>query len=562
MAIMKPVGSKRFRLTLWGGLIFALLYVILGCGGDDNNDDSGSTPPAVEEVVKVSGTPTVGGLRSLDAYAWAPDSSGIAYIAAQDSNSEELYSSSPDGAANNVKVSGSLTGGGNVDSFLWSPDLTVTNLIAYLADQHTVNVNELYTSTPAGQDNLKVSGMLEAGGRVTVFYDWARSTTDPNPLVFMAAKDNPPTVELYVTSDNGQTTTKLSGSMVSGGNVTGFAISPDGSRVIYRADQETKGQFELYTVAVGGGTAINISRKSGTILEVKDFAWAPNSSRIAFRAFNPFTGNTGGNVELFTNLPSGNGLITASNFLPVGADVDTFEWSPTSQLIAYTANTIVGSPRQFRLFAAPPNFENQAFSISNIPAATNQYSIGEYQWSPNGSIVAFLADINILGVNELLVVEVSPSTTSVPAAISGTLADGGEVREFAWSPNNTRIAYVADQYEDEKFELISVIPDVNSLNPRPDPRLVSTNIVGDVIDFDWSPDSTRIAFIADGDTIGVFELYTNVPFGTSKFKVSGTLTPGGDVRSFAWAPDSSLIAYQANQDEVNIEELYVTLPFF
>jgi hypothetical protein len=65
MAIMKPVGSKRFRLTLWGGLIFALLYVILGCGGDDNNDDSGSTPPAVEEVVKVSGTPTVGGLRSL-----------------------------------------------------------------------------------------------------------------------------------------------------------------------------------------------------------------------------------------------------------------------------------------------------------------------------------------------------------------------------------------------------------------------------------------------------------------------------------------------------------------
>jgi Tol biopolymer transport system component len=470
-----------------------------------------------------------------------------------------LYSSTPDGVANNVKVSG----GGTVDSFLWSPDLAVTNLIAYLADQQTTNVNELYTSTPEGQDNLNVSGSLEPGGRVTVFYDWARATTAPNPLVFMAAKDNPPTVELYVTADNGQTTTKLSGSMVSGGNVTGFAISPNGRFVAYRADQVTKGLFELYTVPIGGGTVINVSQLSGTILEVKDFAWAPNispnRSQIAFRAFNAFTGNTGGNIELFTNFSSGGVPVTVSNFLPVGADVDTFKWSPTSQFIAYTANTIVGSSRQFRLFAAPPDSENQAFPLSNIPAATNAYTIGEFQWSPGGSIVAFLADINILGINELLVVE--PNPISIPVAISGTLADGGEVREFAWAPNNSRIAYRADQFEDEKFELISVVPDVNSLNPRPDPRLVSTNNIGDVVDFAWSPDSSRIAYIADGDTLGVFELYTNVPFGTSKFKVSGTLTQGGDVTSFAWAPDSSLVAYQASQDEANKEELYVTLPF-
>lgn len=560
MATMKPVGIKPIRLTLCLGIIFALAYMIFGCGGDDNNNDNDSTPPAVEEAVKVSGTPTVAGLRSFDAFSWAPDSSGIAYIAAQDSNSEELYSSSPDGAANNVKVSGSLTNGGNVDSFLWSPDLAATNLIAYLADQQTINVNELYTSTPAGQDNQNVSGSLAVGGRVTRFYDWAIDANGTNPLVFMAAKGNAATVELYVTSDNGQTIPKLSAPLVTGGNVVDFAISPDGRFVAYLADQVTKGTFELFTIPVGGGTVINVSQLSGTLLEVEDFAWAPNSSRIAFRAFNAFTGNTGGNIELFTNDLRGFEPVTVSNSLPIGGDVDTFKWSPTSQLIAYTANTIVGSARQFRLFAAPPNLENQAFSISNIPAATNQYSIGEFQWSPNGSIVAFLADINILGVNELLVVE--PITTSVPVAISGTLADGGEVLAFSWAPNNTRIAYVADQSEDEKLDLISVVPDVISLPPRPDPRLVSTNSVGDVIGFAWSPDSSRIAFIADGDTLGIFELYTNVPFGTSKFKVSGILTPGGDVTSFAWAPDSSLIAYQANQDEVNKEELYITLPFF
>ena len=150
---------------------------------------------------------------------------------------------------------------------------------------------------------------------MTVFYDWAIARSAPNPLVFMAAKDNAATVELYVTSNNGQTITKLSGSMVSGGNVVEFAVSPNGRFVAYRADQETKGMFELYTVPIGGGPVINISQLSGTILRVEDFAWAPNSSRIAFRAFNAFTGNTGGNIELFTNFPSGNGIpVTVSNF--------------------------------------------------------------------------------------------------------------------------------------------------------------------------------------------------------------------------------------------------------
>ena len=229
-----------------------------------------STPPVELEPVKVSGNPTVGGLRSFDAFAWAPDSSRIAYIAAQDSNSEELYSSTPDGAANNVKVSG----GGTVDSFLWSPDLTVTDLIAYLADQQTINVNELYTSTPEGQDNSNVSGLLASGGSVTAFYDWAFSASGTSPLVFMAKKDSATNVELYASFDNGATIVKLSGDIIpDSGNVVDFAVSPDGRQVAYKADQQVFGKFELYVVpvSINGGTAINVSRQSTNILEVRRF---------------------------------------------------------------------------------------------------------------------------------------------------------------------------------------------------------------------------------------------------------------------------------------------------
>jgi hypothetical protein len=422
------------------------------------------------------------------------------------------------------------------------------------------------TMKPVGSKSIRLafcSGLFFAL-LLTIFAcgdgdDNSASSPVSNPIatVFLAKEDTATATQLYGSTLDGTSIVKLSGNLVSGGNVVDFAISPDGRFVAYLADQETKGTFELYTVPVGGGTVVNVSQLSGTILEVIEFAWAPNSSRIAFRAFNPFTGNTGGNTELFTNFTSGNSLVTVSNFSTSG-NVDAFEWSPTSQWIAYTINPITGSSLQFRLYVAPPNQENQSFSISNIPAASNRITIGEFQWSPNGSIIAFLADIRGIGVNELLVAE--PILNTVPVAISGTLADGGEVVEFAWAPNNSRIAYIADQNIDEKFDLITVVPDLNSFNPNPEPRLISGDIIGDVIDFAWSPDSFLIAYIADGDTLGVFELYTNLPSGTTPRKVCDDLIDDEDVWAFAWSPDSSLIAYQANQEESNKDELYTTVP--
>ena len=100
---------------------------LLYFGVDYNNTKSIAGTFTKGFPVKVSGNQNFGGLRSFNAFAWSPDGSRIAYVAAQDSNSEELYSSTADGVANNVK----LSGGGTVDSFLWSPDLTATNLVAY-----------------------------------------------------------------------------------------------------------------------------------------------------------------------------------------------------------------------------------------------------------------------------------------------------------------------------------------------------------------------------------------------------------------------------------------------
>ena len=160
------------------------------------------------------------------------------------------------------------------------------------------------------------------------------------------------------------------------------------------------------------------------------------------------------------------------------------------------------------------------------------------------------------GLSELLVAD--PSVVfPTPVPLSGTLQSLGEVVGFEWSPDSRRVAYRADQFVDNRFDLLTVLSD-GSRPPDPVSRL--TNDSSEVSDFAWAPDNTRIAYIADQDTVGVFELYTNNTVGTSLRKVSDDLSGSEDVWAFAWAPDSSLIAYQANQEESNKDELYTTVP--
>ena len=552
---MKPVGSKRIRLALSLGLFFALLLTFFACGGGDDNNSS--TPPTVVEPVKVSGTQKFGGLRSIDAFEWAPDSSRIAYIARQDSSAEELYSSTPVGNEGNVKVSGGLTAGGGVFSFLWSPDLTVTDLIAYLADQTTVNVNQLYSSAPDGSGNGNISG----DGQVELLYDWAFSASGTSPLVFLAKKDSTTNVELYASFDNGATVVKLSGDIIpDSGNVLDFAVSPDGSQVAYKADQQVFGKFELYVVpvSINGGTAINVSRQSTNILEVRDFAWSFDNETIAFRAFNPVP-NTIGNVELFTvpAVPASGGTpVRVSVFPNPDGEVSSFDWAPSDLLIAYTQNTIQGSPDRIDLYSTRP-FRQDNNKLSNTTGTGSSIStVRSFKWSPDSLLIAFNVVVRGSGLSELLVADPAVSFPT-PVPLSGTLQSLGEVEGFEWSPDSIRVAYRADQSVDNRFDLLTVL--ANGSRP---PDLISrlTNESSEVRDFAWAPDSSRIAYIADQNTVGVFELYTDNTFGTSNRRVSAELSAGENVSAFLWAPDGQLIAYQANQDDINIDELYTTVP--
>ena len=385
----------------------------------------------------------------------------------------------------------------------------------------------------------------------------ARGTTIVDAVVFLAQKDDATTTELYVSIDDGTAITveKLSGTLVNGGQVVDFAVSPDGQRVAYKADQQVFGKFELYVVRVDGGTPENVSRQSTNILEVEDFAWSFDSSTIAFRAFNPVP-NTVGNIELFTVSPTGGTPVRVSVFPNPDGEVRDFAWSPNRLLLAYTQNVIQGTPTKLDLFSTRP-FNQDNNQLSNTPGTGSIIAtVSDYAWSPGSSLIAFTAEVDTVGINELFVADAA-FVFPTPVSLSGTLQTLGEVTGFEWAPNDQRIAYRADQLLDQRFDLLTVFAD-GSQSPILVSELTFDNST--VGNFAWAPDSSRIAYIADQDTVGIFELYTDNASGTSPRKVSDDLVGGEDVRAFVWAPDSSLIAYQANQDEINKDELYTTTP--
>lgn len=131
------------------------------------------------------------------------------------------------------------------------------------------------------------------------------------------------------------------------------------------------------------------------------------------------------------------------------------------------------------------------------------------------------------------------------AELTGVISCNGTGDVFKVSPNGKLVAYLSEEKSQGDTETrISEL---------------SSNDV-DVIEFDWSPDSSRIAYLVDDESDDRVALYTNLAEGGENRKVSGSLPLGGEVEAFEWSPDSSLLAYTADQNNLNEFELFTTPP--
>lgn len=279
--------------------------------------------------------------------------------------------------------------------------------------------------------------------------------------------------------------------------------------------------------------------------------------------------------ELFVAFSDGNDIVKLSDPLVARGNVTAFRISPDGFYVAYVADQDTAGV--FELFVVPvdktPN--ETAVKVSGTMAGNGilQLPSGEYVfgWAPNSSRIAYVADQNSLRVFELFTSTPDGTENDIISDLPDPSTNPDrDVQNFEWEPNSTLIAYIADQDTNEVFELY-VSP---SDNNTPNVKVSGTSLDGNGIKelapvssgeyaFAWAPNnSSRIAFLADQliDGIEEFELYTNLPDGTNILRVSGPQGNSGQVEEFTWAPNSRQIAYRANQNLITAIDLFTALP--
>ena len=344
---------------------------------------------------------------------------------------------------------------------------------------------------------------------------------------------------------------RLNGPLVASGDVLNFALSPDGTRVVYAADQDTNDVVELYVANTdGSGSPVKVNGPlvaGGDVSPAPTFgyAWAPDGSRLAYLADQDVDGDS----ELYSVRPDGTGLVQLSGALPVDGDVAVFFWAPDASRVAYVADQDTDGVFELysSLAAGGGNVKLNGPLVLNGDVSA---SISATAWSPDSARVAYLADQDVDGTLELYS---SLATGGGTMKHSGALVAGGDVSTpVFWAPDGSRLSYRADQDTDNVLELYTSLA-VGGGNVK-----VGT-AQSALTSYAWAPDGSRIAYISDRDAAGDQELFTVLPDGAGTVQLNGALVAGGDVSAFEWAPDASRIAYRADQDTNDVAEIYTVL---
>ena len=180
-----------------------------------------------------------------------------------------------------------------------------------------------------------------------------------------------------------------------------------------------------------------------------------------------------------------------------------------------------------------------------LPRPARAARLGSYGLSPDGATIAFSADSMVAGAYEIYTMPADDSAdpkriTAGTITVAAATAFRGPSFSLPllFSPDATRIAFVADILVDNRNELYFVAAD----GATPEKRVTVVGAAGDdardVQGLTWAPDSSTLAFIADhraDNDSEVFRIANVVAADQAPILVRG-VAPSGDVFDLSWRP--------------------------
>jgi Tol biopolymer transport system component len=517
-----PAGtSETFTIT---GLATATLYYVALTASDEASNTSGLSNVVQAHVL------------------FQP---AVAFLAERETvGVEELYVADLAGSMV-VKLSGTMVTNGDVLGYQWSPDRTQ---VAYVADQEADGRNELYVVSAWGGTPVKASGTLVPGGWVVASPQWA---PDGSRIAYRARQDSL-AFELYTSFPDGTGNVKISGPLVSGGEVFGAVWSPDSARMAYSADQIVDGRDDLFVSSADGASNVQVSPALPPGQEVNGgFAFSPDGSRIGFAA-----GVFNGIQEIYTARPDGTDRVEVTGTFQAGARLLGWLWAPDGSRIGFYSDMEVDD--QYELYTALPTVASSQLKVSGTLVGGGFVQF--FDWAPDSSELAFRAFQNGPGKQELFVCKADGSGR---VTVNGALVAGGVVAgDWAWAPDGSRILYAADQEVDNQLELYTSLRNGTGNVKVSVAPVANGDVIGSLLGA-WSPSGSRVLYLADQEADERFDLYTSPPdTSVGNTRVSPVPVTNGDVTvgAYAWSVDGSKIVYLGDLDTDGTSELYGTDP--
>ncbi len=371
--------------------------------------------------------------------------------------------------------------------------------------------------------------------------------------------------ELYSIDDDGQNRVMLSDPMPTraSADIAGIEVSPDKQWIAYLSDQFTGlGWHSLYVAPIDGSSAaIRVSRQisfngSTSNRPVQSYQWSPDSTRLVYSANLP-EGNSDGffanQIYIVNRDGTGEERINGSIGDPAVVEVTKPQWSPDGRFVVQEVSNYAGFTQQ-TVFGL--NVYDTAISTPNsrrlftprAPAIST--TIRNVRWSPDSTRISYMAD-------QLVANEFNVFVIDVVSEANMQVTDFGDFNSDArWSPDGSTLAFLD-----------------NPSAPFPSDLVVSAGSAGaqdtvlaflspngrTVTDYAWSPDGQQIAYTSDETTQDTIELYVvNADGSGAATRVSGALATNGDVFDFAWSPAGDSIAYVADQATDTFQHLYVS----